>query len=286
MKTTSKKRMLISSVAMLLVAMLALGTATFAWFTSSTSATTQNLSVKTIKSSELKISKSDLQWTDTLDYEFAGQVLKPASSANGSNWFTATAASKSAAATTADLVTNITSSVLNETTHTTNGYVFFEQLNVTNAGKADVDDVTISFTLSETQQTMGKKYLRLALVPAANGGANAANSIESGKTFANYVYSVGADSADAITGTEIVSDVNTLKTQRTASIDGSGNVEINIGQLIGDGSETEGVQSKYFNLYVWFEGQDADCYDAFAGNAMPQLTFTVSGNTASQTTNR
>ena len=62
MKTTSRKRLLISSVAMLLVAMLALGTATFAWFTSSTTATASNINVKTIKSSELQISKSTRVW--------------------------------------------------------------------------------------------------------------------------------------------------------------------------------------------------------------------------------
>ena len=39
MKTSSKRRVLISSVAMLLVAMLALGTATYAWFTVDTKAT-------------------------------------------------------------------------------------------------------------------------------------------------------------------------------------------------------------------------------------------------------
>ena len=33
MKAKSRRRLLISSIAMLLVAMLALGTATFAWFT-------------------------------------------------------------------------------------------------------------------------------------------------------------------------------------------------------------------------------------------------------------
>ena len=55
MKTNSRKRLLVSSVAMLLVAMLALGTATYAWFTQNTQATADNLSVKTVKASELKL---------------------------------------------------------------------------------------------------------------------------------------------------------------------------------------------------------------------------------------
>ena len=55
MKTKSRKRLLISSVAMLLVAMLALGTATFAWFTQNTSATADGITVRTSKTSSLKM---------------------------------------------------------------------------------------------------------------------------------------------------------------------------------------------------------------------------------------
>ena len=47
MKHTSRKKMLLSSVAMLLVAMLALGSATFAWFVSNPTATAKGLTVET-----------------------------------------------------------------------------------------------------------------------------------------------------------------------------------------------------------------------------------------------
>ena len=75
MKTTSRKRLLISSVAMLLVAMLALGTATFAWFTQNTSATANEFSAKTVKASELKLSSESIDWTDTLNYGYKDKVL-------------------------------------------------------------------------------------------------------------------------------------------------------------------------------------------------------------------
>ena len=55
MKTASRKKLLVSSVAMLLVAMLALGTATFAWFSTSTTAKANNLTVQTIQTSNLLI---------------------------------------------------------------------------------------------------------------------------------------------------------------------------------------------------------------------------------------
>lgn len=68
MKTKARRRLLVSSLCMLLVAIVALGTATFAWFTSNTSATASDLSVQTTKSSELKVSKKDLEFKDSISY--------------------------------------------------------------------------------------------------------------------------------------------------------------------------------------------------------------------------
>ena len=94
MKTNSRRRVLISSVAMLLVALVALSTATFAWFTTSTTAKADELNVKTIKASELVISKDDFKWGQEVKYGMNGTTLRPASTANGSAWFAGTAAVK------------------------------------------------------------------------------------------------------------------------------------------------------------------------------------------------
>ena len=96
MKTTSRKRLLISSVAMLLVAMLALGTATFAWFTTDTTTQATGISVQTSKKSLLLVSSRTSPWTDNLNYNFgtdeAPNLLQPASSYDGENWYKAQAA--------------------------------------------------------------------------------------------------------------------------------------------------------------------------------------------------
>lgn len=257
MKTSSRRRVLISSVAMLLVAMLALGTATFAWFTQSTQATADQLSVKTVKSSELKLSKTTGDWTDQLHYAYTGKILKPASSADGLTWFAATAADKTDYAADTSTITDISDSL--------DGYVFAEQLNVQNAGKATVENVKITFALTETEQVSGAGYVRIALVPADKRGADATH------TAANFkagVFAAGTDTADALTST-----TGTAVTVDAA--DGtSGSVTV--------GTLTSGA-AKYYNLFVWFEGQDTDCKDANAGNEMPEITFTVTGDTAEQT---
>lgn len=257
----TKKRALISSVAMLLVAMIALGTATFAWFTQNTQATADQLSVKTIKASELQIAKTTGDWGDQIHYEYMGKVLKPASSADGTHWFTATAKSKSGYEP-ADADAEDISSKLD-------GFVFKDQLNVRNNGKAGVENVKIKFNLTETEANAGR-YVRLALVPAGKRGADAVVKAED---FQNpkYMFASGADTADAL--------ATATKTTKTITATSGAAGEVEVGTLAPTGEEGS---AKYYNLYVWFEGQDEDCKDVNGGNDMPEVTFTVTGDTVNQ----
>ena len=268
MKNTKfRKRALLSSVAMLLVALVALGSATFAWFTSSTTATADQLSVKTVKASELELSKHNGDWADQIHYGVANRVLKPASSADGTHWFAANADDKSSYAADNTTITDISTQV---TMGSNNSYVFFDQLNIRNKGAAAVDHVTISFSVTETEAASGK-YLRLALVPASARGTTATITAAN---FAANVYGSAADTANpliATTGTVVSSTAITAKN--------GANVSIDIGSLT---ASTGATPAKYYNLYVWFEGQDEDCKDANAGNDMPEITFSVTGATAEQ----
>lgn len=260
MKTTSRKRLLISSVAMLLVAMLALGTATFAWFTQNTQATADQLSVKTIKASELKLSKTTGAWGDQIHYEYMGKVLKPASSVDGTNWFTAIAKSKSGFAAADGDATDISGNL--------DGYVFKEQLNVCNDGGAAVENVKIKFELNETEAVAGAKYVRVAIVPADKRGADA---VVTKADFQKSVFASAADEANAL--------ATASKTTEKVTAKSGAKGEVEVGKLAAKGEEGS---AKYYNLYVWFEGQDKDCKDINGGNEMPEITFTVTGDTVNQ----
>lgn len=262
MKAKSRKHLLISSIAMLLVATVALGAATYAWFTSSTTATASGVSVRTVQSSELQVSGATIDWTDTLDYNTDNLLLKPASSADGANWFTANAASKDAS--TADNAT------ISDISANLDGYVFKDQLNVRNNGEAAVDDVEIKFMFSESEGGAAGKYLRVALVPTTGRGGNMTVTKED---FQAGVYAAGADTADAFTSEDGA-------TETVAALSAASEVTISVGPLAASG---EANSAKYYNLYIWFEGQDADCMDTTAGNSMPEFTFTVEGSTADQT---
>ena len=247
MKTTSRKRLLVSSVAMLLVAMLALGTATYAWFTSSTTATANGINVKTVKSSKLEISSATSEWGTLINYGVQNKVLLPVSTGNSTAWFTAEGQSY-------DDGTLKSGTVASQSD--LNSYVVKNQLNVHNAGEAAVEKVTISFSVPND-------YLRVALVPADAKGENQPNSTSA--TFTDCVYAADTASYTGLTSTEGTGVEITPKNK----------YEVPVGTLNKD-------EVKYYNLYVWFEGQDPDCKDAKAGAVVPDIEFTVTGDTVSE----
>lgn len=239
---SSRKKLLLSSVAMTLVAAVSLGTATFAWFTSSTTATAAGINVATAKVSNLQISKADHNWTETVAYGFANTAMHPVSSTNGSNWFTASAATKNAFTKTGDFAAQTSST----------GYWYAEQLNVKNNGGAAVTNVKINIAVDCTAQD----YLRIALVPANDEGNTTgtfATSIFDNAGVQYFAASAAPDTTTAITPT-------------------STSTGVTVGTLDADAAA-------YYNLYVWFEGQDTQCYDVNAAQVINDITFTVTGDT-------
>lgn len=249
----TKKRALISSVAMLLVAMIALGTATFAWFTSSTTATADKIAVKTIKSSELQISKSDRNWGTTIDYseDVVKNVLLPASTIDGKAWFTANAETRNSYAKPANA---------DFQTATNDGqYYFTEELNVRNNGAADVANAKIEITYPATSQ-----YARVAVQEVTSDGT----------VVGDFKKSVYDDAGAAYQGVKNATQTEeiTPKTDYTVSV-GALKGKDSLG-----GSATTG-EVKYYKIFVWFEGQDVQCDDTTAGQKIPNVTFTVTGDT-------
>lgn len=273
MKTTSRKRLLISSVAMLLVAMLALGTATFAWFTTDTTTQATGISVQTSKKSLLLVSSRTSEWTDNLNYNFgtdtAKKLLQPASSYDGENWYKAQADSgMSGAATNGEKITGVG-------TTAAEGNVFCNMLNVKNTGAEPAENVTITAQISEKAVTSGKNYLRVALVPSdctADTGRGTA-TVESAQEFRDNIYSAGADAAKPVEYVgDSVADTQGAITAAASDVTTKGNsISVKAGTLNKD-------QAKYYMLIVWFEGQDVDCQDTFAGNDMPNITFTITAD--------
>lgn len=273
MKTTAKKRMLISSVAMLLVAMIALGTATFAWFTQTTEATADGIYAKAAKASSLQVSKNDRSWKSTITYTQgtadAPKSMLPASSSDGLKW--ATAVSNNATTGVVDL-TKSKSVVTPQEANAS--YVFKNELNVKNAGTSgSVTGITITFTMSSS----ATEYAYVALVPKAitggtDGDGDAIVCKTPDGTFgSDTIYSDDNTAYCPLT----VGGTDTAPTFAVASatIEPKTSTTITVPDLVAG-------SSAYYDLYIWFEGQDKDCIDANVGQTIDNLTFTVNGTPA------
>lgn len=266
MKAKSRKRLLISSIAMLLVAMLALGTATFAWFTQDTTATADTVYAQTVKASSLQItdksSPTDSDWGTYINYglgsksgnDITYQTMFPASSGDGTNWFTAV--SDAEHATTGTRVGNATPVT---PTATNPKYVFKSMLNVRNGGdEGSIENVKITLSWG----TSPSDYARIALVPAKVDGTFATNA-----DFTTSVYDTEGESYKGQL---------TVNTETSSNITGKTTTTINIGT--GTNHTLDAGQAEYYVLFIWFEGQDADCIDTNAGQKITNFTFTVTGD--------
>lgn len=258
MKTKSRKRLLISSVAMLLVAMLALGTATFAWFTKDTRSYADQLNARTSKVSSLVLSKKDRsKWQSHIQYGVDNRIMYPASSSNGSQWFYANASNAVTGKVDKGSIKDAKA-----TGTTTKDYVFIDELNIKNAGAVKVKDVKITFTLQGTNSD----YARVALVPIGVKGS----AITTNGTFGTgTVYGKKETPYQPI---------SSLTGDLGASITPSTTYEVKVPDL-------DVNQAAYYALYVWFEGQDEDCVDAKSGQTIPGLVFDVNGKPVNDTAN-
>lgn len=268
----TKKRALISSVAMLLVAIIALGTATFAWFTSSTEAYADGVYVRTTKVSNLVLnSKLDTSWRTHVEYNVgedgARKKLTPVSTVNGSDWYYAEA--KEGTSFAADTATKLDKPLAENKNF--NDYYFADQINIKNAGKSDCNDVKITID--------GKlgSYGRIAVVPVTEKGGSTIASLEKGKTaWKNYIIDTDGKEYKAATGTTLrtLNDQDGTYTDTDVeAVTPSTGKEIKVGTI-------KPEEVKYFNVYVWFEGQDVQCTNANSGLAIPGVTLTVSGTAA------
>lgn len=92
MNSKAIKRQLLAAIAMVLVAALALGSSTYAWFVASGSVTAEGMTVNALSEGGLAISFGRQAWGITATASDADKSLTPASTANLTNWYHAMAA--------------------------------------------------------------------------------------------------------------------------------------------------------------------------------------------------
>lgn len=229
MKANSRRRVLISSMAMLLVALVALSTATFAWFSTKTTATAKGVNVKTSQASSLVLSLDQQEWKSEIDLGIANadgtsKVLEPGSTADLSTWFAATSTGY-------DLGTV-------DTTTITSGAAGTNYAAKTFYIKSIGEDLSVDWSIvfDANQETTDKAYMRTAMTLTDTTTNNVFWWSDDGATTAAISKADGTtadvESSAAVTGTMATLDADKVYT---------------------------------LNIYVWFEGQDAQCIDSNAG---------------------
>lgn len=221
-----KKRALLSSVAMLLVATVAVGSATFAWFSTKTTATADGLTASTTQASSLVVSSTgkDGSWTYDLDYGMETTNLEPVSTVNFEKWWTNTA-DEYDGGTSTSAATPVTSST---------GYYVVKDLYIKNNGSEAID-VTWALDVSETD-TGDADFFRVALQKVTTTAPG------------SFVYANATD--DAPLGAD-----GTAASTIVTTTDKSGDL----------GNIPAGTAYQY-RVYLYYEGTDAQCKDSLAVN--------------------
>lgn len=236
---TFRKSSLITSVALLLVAIVALGGATFAWFSTKTTASASSLSAKTTQGSNLMISEAkDTGWDQTITFANDDTTaLDPVTTNDLSTW-------KTAKADGFDKVVASSEGYVDSTSYITQRV--FVKLD---AAEGTTKELTVTLAPTVNKDEDGKEigslnYYRVAVKPVvAEGLSNAQN--------ATTVYYADANNLNA----------SAQYAQYTTQADKT----LALGTIAA--KDADGAQAVYaYDFYIWFEGEDADCKDSNAVN--------------------
>lgn len=267
MKTKARRRLLVSSLCMLLVAIVAMGTATFAWFTNTTTATADKAKVTVAAPSGLIIAAvakgaeapAQSQFKSSIDISsLAAKTLTPVSGNAGASSITFYEAS-------VDSEKNV--SKISDTANyiAVDIYAALSATNQNNEG-AEVAKQVMLTSITSTATTPGQ-VVRCAYYGDATSTAqkvaymnfgSAERSVYPLKATAASLSGVTTDDSFVIPNTETSYVGSELKAQATPYNPGAKT-------QIGSAKFTTGesfVPTKIGTVYFWVEGQDVLCNNA------------------------
>ena len=274
-----KKRLLITSIVMMLVVAVALSTATYAWFTSNTTVTVNSLTLTaaTMDADAIMISKTanNEGLTNVVDFTTQSGTLYP-STPNA-----ATALTAPAAASFANLEVNGKGEAKVKALPSNTASYYTDTVYVYNKGSKAVtlDGTAISIAYANVAANVeAAASVRIALIERI--GSSTPNSTSTA-TLASATL-VGIYEIDEITpvyqtpndsSTDIVSYTATTKLSSetdTYGITGSGETKTKNTELMFDGTGFHAINSVLSGNYIcnaytvvmWLEGWDAQCTNA------------------------
>jgi hypothetical protein len=279
MKKNSKKRVLLSSVAMLMVGTISLGTATFAWFTNNKTVVADGMKVTSSAAKGLQITGKngiggnvqDTNWGPKYTFNTTA-MLQPISvnysDASGKyakitdGWYPADV--KVTGAYTNETKTNFSGWTKNtaypevvETVGTeavgSNGFFLAYEVGLRSTGD-DIDGVKLQVNIKDgATGEKGSEYMRVAILDQK----------------ANTTQSYNSDEIEMVVGKETSPNAVSEVKKTGSGADTVETVTLVNQKLVKGGADNEVVIGKvtqtpqYYTILVWFEGQDGECVDDF-----------------------
>ena len=255
MNSKAIKRQLLAAIAMVLVAAIALGSSTYAWFVASNSVRAEGMKVQAQSESGLAISYDGKNWGTSASAGVEEAVkLYPASTKDLARWSHATATKSNEATATQSTREDITSKVFgepNDAYDKNNGYVFMREFKIrSTAGDASqskglyVKDVKVSGA-SKSMSVAMRVGVRYTAANSLNNKAFIYAPVSAGESAPSTSYKWYQDAADS-TGSTV--SIATVGEQGSLLIDRDTPIP-------SDSTKAEVVQ-----IYIWFEGEDAKLY--------------------------
>ncbi len=277
MKKTQKsfrKKALLSSLSMLLVSTVAVGSATFAWFTSNKSVNADGMSVKAAAATGLQITKDNanawapsvtftaladaaktispvsVSYSDGTTFTKLGKPIFPTSAEKDGKWTTQDAASFTGWDDSTATFPTIVSTKAQEAVGT-NDYFVAYKVGIKSTGAA-INGVKGKVTFSETAS---KEYMRIAVVKSATD-----STIDASGATTPSATTWASDAVVAAYGTEntafAITDTTPTEVQQATLL--ASEAEFDVGTI-------DQNKAQWYTILIWFEGQDAQCKDANQG---------------------
>lgn len=269
--TKLRKRALLSSVAMLLVALIALGSATFAWFAENPNVSATGLTIKTTASDGLEIySESEQVWGTSANLHYDKTNSTPIVTA-----FNLTPATQAQNVKTEGTVTGKNGNKF-FTTKATGAGAYGSGTNTfsdASAGMTSADEVyaeKLYFRLSQTSSETASRNVKLTGItlakPTANQNSNLYKALrvsicDSSNEILGTYYPSGAGMNGAVTADAKDAAIGTVGTpfEPAATAAASTGLTTRVASGVSKSSNTTDA-TKEITVYIWLDGQDNACF--------------------------
>lgn len=260
MNSKAIRKQLLAAVAMVLVAAVALGSSTYAWFVASGTVTATGMSVKAQSEGGIVIRYGGGKWgtTATAGMQSAENLL-PISTYNLANWYHASAQYKDAATAAAGTRQNFTSQIMNDGTFIPEqAYVVMKEFEVASGSSANIAKglYVSGITVTEKNQTMSTA-LRVGVKSVYNTGTAEAPKYESQYHIYAPVNLGGTDSKNfPSTNYSVYTETGAV----AGTFNGFPDYTSAASSIVPTTFEIGTTNGVKVQIFIWFEGEDHNLY--------------------------